>query len=92
MAKLRFTLKFSENLSEIADFIASDSVVLAKKFVRDLLSRVKILENNPHLGRVVPEKNNPTIREIFFGSYRIVYRYKKEDVEILMVRHTARLR
>jgi len=37
------------------------------------------------------ELNNPEIREILFGSYRIVYRVKDELVEILTIYHGARL-
>ncbi len=38
-----------------------------------------------------PEINDPEIREILFGSYRIVYRVKGELVEILTIYHGARL-
>jgi len=43
------------------------------------------------LGRMVPEKNDPIIREIIFGNFRIVYRVKAKVVELLTIHHGARL-
>jgi plasmid stabilization system protein ParE len=37
------------------------------------------------------ELDEPSIREILFGSYRIIYRAKTDIVEILTVYHGARL-
>ncbi len=55
-------------------------------------ARVDQLENFPELGRVVPERNQPNIREIIVKNYRIVYRVDqtKKAVEILRVWHGAR--
>jgi len=39
----------------------------------------------------VPEAEDPVIREVILGNYRIVYRTHKELVEILTVNHGARL-
>lgn len=45
----------------------------------------------PNSGRIVPELNDPGIREILFGNYRIVHRVTGDLVEILTVYHGARL-
>jgi plasmid stabilization system protein ParE len=60
--------------------------------VRRLLSQLEVLKSNPQIGRMVPEQQNSAVREIFFGNYRIVYRLRNDIVELLMVRHAARLR
>jgi len=57
-----------------------------------LLSQLEVLKANPQIGRMVPEKQDPVVREIFFGNYRIVYRLRSDIVELIMVRHAARLR
>ena len=57
----------------------------------DVLAVVERLTVFSYSGRIVPEVNNPAIREIILGSYRIVYRVKDEVVEILTVCHGARL-
>ncbi|WP_420485274.1 type II toxin-antitoxin system RelE/ParE family toxin [Iningainema tapete] len=49
------------------------------------------LEKFPHSGRVVPEISQEDIREIIFGSYRIVYLVVSNDeVNILTVFHSSR--
>jgi toxin ParE1/3/4 len=41
-------------------------------------------------GRVVPESNDPGIREIFVFRYRLMYRVKDERVVIVAFVHGAR--
>lgn len=43
------------------------------------------------MGRIVPEKNDKSIRELIIGNYRIIYQYqvKKEIVSILTVHHSS---
>ena len=52
---------------------------------------IERLESFPESGRIVPELNRKKIREIILGNYRIIYRIKKDIVEILTVYHSARL-
>jgi len=40
---------------------------------------------------MVPEKNDPIIREIILGNFRIVYRVKANVIELLTIHHGARL-
>ena len=56
-----------------------------------MLAAVERLADFPNSGRIVPELKDPAIREILFGSYRIVYRVKGDVVEVLTVYHGARL-
>ncbi len=56
----------------------------AKSYVRQLRKSVNILRDFPEIGAVVEEFDDPTIREIEFDVYRIVYRYV-EKVSILIV-------
>ena len=60
-------------------------------FVSDVLGAVDRLNRFPKSGRIVPEINDPLIREIILGSYRIIYHVRKDLVEILMVFHGSRL-
>lgn len=39
----------------------------------------------PRAGRVVPELRVDSIREVFQGNYRIVYRLRELEIEILTV-------
>ncbi len=91
MAEIRWTPQASKDLESIADFIAKDSPYYARLFVIDVLEIVDRLSDFPKSGRIVPELNDPIIREIILGNYRIVYRLRKETAEILTVYHGAKL-
>jgi plasmid stabilization system protein ParE len=91
MAEIRWTQQAAGDLEAIAKFIAADSAHYAELFVIDALRAVERLAEFPRSGRVVPELGKPTIREIILGNYRIVFRFRKNVVEILTIYHGARL-
>ena len=45
----------------------------------------------PQSGRMVPEYQAPDIREVIERPYRIIYRIKQEQVDILAVVHGAQV-
>jgi len=45
----------------------------------------------PQMRRIVPKMNQEKIRENIFETYRIIYRFYENKVEILSVYHSARL-
>ena len=82
----------SDNLVEIEDFIARDSLERAVRFVDALIDNAEtILTDNPRGGRIVPEIGNPGIRELIYRGYRIVYRLHGDVPEILTVFEGHRL-
>lgn len=91
MVEIRWTPQAAEDLVSIADFIAADSPHYAELLALDVLAAIERLAAFPKSGRIVPELENPSIREVIMGNYRIVYRLKKEVVEVLTVYHGARL-
>ena len=74
MARIRWTPKAAEDIEAIAEYIASDSEYYARIFVTKVISAISRLQQFPEKGRVVPEADSPSIREIILGNYRIVYR------------------
>jgi toxin ParE1/3/4 len=48
------------------------------------------LEAFPESGRIVPEKEDPSIREIIEGNFRIFYRLQRGTVIILRIHNSAR--
>jgi plasmid stabilization system protein ParE len=81
-----------EGLAEIELFIARDSLERAVRFVDALIDHGEtLLADNPRSGRVVPETGNPDMRELIYRGYRIVYRLKNDNVEILTVFEGHRL-
>jgi toxin ParE1/3/4 len=90
--KIVWTLRSREDLRDIATFIAKDNPAAALKLGDLIFARVDTLEKCPELGRIVPERNQPNIREIVVKNYRLVYRVhqKEKSLEILRVWHGAR--
>jgi len=92
MVKVSWTDFALENLIAIGDYIENDSHFYAQRVVNQLFNSVDVLENFPLIGRVVPEFNDKTIRELIQGNYRIVYKIvSKFDIDIVTVHHSARL-
>jgi plasmid stabilization system protein ParE len=90
MAKVVWTEKASSHLQAIYEYIAHDSPVYADRFVRSLVKATEKLESMPSCGRIVPEFNDVTIREIIYQNYRIVYSHRQARISILAVIHAAR--
>ena len=81
-----------ENLVDIEEFIARDSVERAIRFVDALIDHAEaILSDNPRSVRSVPEIGSPDIRELIYRGYRIVYRLNGDYIEILTVFEGHRL-
>lgn len=68
-----FTPQSQEDLREIVKFIALDSPTRAENFGHKLISVASSVSTFPQMGRVVPELNDSSVREIVHGSYRIIY-------------------
>ena len=78
------------DLQAIRDFIARDSELYADDFIAGILSAVERLESFPELGRLTPEANESTIREILFAKHRIIYRVHANRIQVLAVIHGSR--
>jgi len=91
MAQVRWTPRAADDFEAIAEFIAADSPHYASLFVTDTLAAVERLIDFPRSGRIVPEAQDPALREFVLVNYRIVYRVKDDLAEILTVYHGARL-
>ncbi|MEX2725736.1 MAG: type II toxin-antitoxin system RelE/ParE family toxin [Candidatus Sigynarchaeum springense] len=48
------------------------------------------MNHDPERGRIVPEKNDPSVREIFLKKYGVIYHVSDEAVEILTILHGSR--
>ena len=90
MAEVRWSLTASQDLQELEDFIARDSVLHAVNFTDRVVEAAEKLQSVPQQGRVVPEYGRPDLRELVFRGYRIVYLLKEDVVTILRVVHGAR--
>jgi len=63
-----------DDLRDIVLYVAPDRPDAAKRLGLALIEKTKVLGSFPFSGRVVPEFDNPLIRELILKPYRIVYR------------------
>lgn len=55
-----------------------------------MLNVTRRLPDFPQSGRPMPEANRPSIREVIYQGYRIIYRLRPETIEIVIVTHGSR--
>lgn len=91
MAQVRWTVQALDDLEAICLFIARDAPTVAAVFAQRAFDSTDRLAEFPRSGRAVPELNDLDFREIILGSYRLIYRIRSGDIEILTVHHAARL-
>ena len=80
-----------EDIQSIAEYIARDSAFYAGSTVERIFQAPEKLVQFPKLGRVVPEKNDDSIREIFVFQYRIIYEIVASEIHVLTVVHGKRI-
>lgn len=91
MAKIiRWSLKAADDLENIVEYIAQDSLFYASNFARKLLVTIENISEFPKLGRIVPEYSDENIREYIYLNYRIVYRLLPKTVEIITISHGSK--
>lgn len=89
--KVIFVPRAREDLRLAVRFIARQSrPEIAERIGLTLIEKALSLSRFPERGRVVPELKDLAVREIFFKSYRIVYRIRGQSVEVLRFWHAAR--
>jgi len=92
MVKVIWTDSALQDLDDIGDYIAKDSERYAEVTVERLFNSVDILEKYPKAGKMVPEFENESIRELIRDSYRIVYHIIDDlRIDIITVHNCARL-
>jgi toxin ParE1/3/4 len=92
MAKVIWTDSSIQDLNDIGEYIAKDSVRYAEITVLKLFESVDILENHPKSGIIVHEFNDGNIRQIVRGNYRIIYHIIDDQrIDVLTVHNCARL-
>jgi toxin ParE1/3/4 len=82
---VEFSPEALSDLEEIAVFIARDSPSPAERWVDRLVDRAVAAGLAPRAGRVVPELQDSTVREVLLANYRIIYRVEARRVLVLTI-------
>ena len=81
----------SDDLDEVAGYIARDSEFYAATVVRELIAAARSLTILSERGRVVREYRDPTIRQLVVRDYRLVYQIADSFIYVLRIIHGARM-
>lgn len=80
----------SDDLAELASYIAKDSEFYAAAVVRELIEAARSLDLFAERGRIVPEYSDAAIRELLVRDYRLVYHVGEAALHVLRIVHGAR--
>ena len=91
MAKVNWTFQALEDVNDIAEYLAQNSSRYAYHIIELIFEKTELLKSFPELGRIVPESNIKSIRELIVKKYRIIYSIStKKEIDILTVRHSSK--
>src|SRR2546423_13199437 len=80
------TPQSQDDLRDIVSYIARDNSERARAFGYLLIDKALSIGPMPERGRVVPELNDPAVREIIHGAYRIIYELLREPDTVYILR------
>jgi toxin ParE1/3/4 len=90
MGKVIWSPSALKDADSISEFIARDSVNRAALFVLRLIEATDRLQDFPLSGRIIPEINDSSCREIVYSTYRIMYLLENDEVWITGIVHGSR--
>ena len=89
--KVLWTNNAVDHLVNIYEYISLNSPTYARWMVDSITRRSSQIADNPLSGRMVAEYQAKDIRELIEKPYRIIYRVKQDQIDVLAVIHGARL-
>ena len=87
--KVLISPRAREDLIVIVRFIAKENTEAALRFGQLLIEKALSLNSLPLRGRIVPELGDPSIRELVFKSYRIIYQISTEQRLVAILRFSG---
>lgn len=89
--RVRWTQSALAHLASIYEYIGRDSRRYARRMVDRITSRSRQIGRFPGSGQIVPEYQDPEIREVIEGQYRVIYQIAEKEIHVLAVIHGAQL-
>lgn len=90
MSRYKLSVPARQDLREIRDYIARDSVAAARKVLARLTQALRSISEMPGQGHTRKDLTDLPVRFWPVGSYLIVYDPERRPVEVLRVLHGAR--
>ncbi len=74
MMRIDWTDPAREDLDDLVRYISKDSPYYARLFAERILRATRRLTDFPDSGRIIPEAEDESLKEIIVQGYRIMYR------------------
>ena len=88
--KISWSNQSLNDLDGIYEYIAKDSKFYAQRTVEKIIEKAKHILMFPESGKMVPEYNDKSIRQLLDGNYRIIYKISVNKIMVVTVVHGAR--
>jgi toxin ParE1/3/4 len=90
VAAVHWALGARQELGTLIVQLGRYSPTYAASFAGRVLAAVERLEDFPRSGRIVPDYQDDTVRELVIDGYRLVYLFEFEEVEVVAILHGSR--
>ena len=91
MVKIIWSNFAIESIHAASEFHRPYSAGFADTLIERVFEKVLLLEIHPLMGRIVPELNQPNVRELLYKQYRIMYQViQADELAILAVHHSSK--
>jgi len=88
MTQLIYTQEAIADLQRLREFIAEKNPSSAQRIARELIHRIRQLQQMPMMGKPVASAPDPeVIREMVFGKYTVRYASHSNTIAILKTWH-----
>ncbi len=80
------------DLESIRDWYADQDVPeVGERLIGEIVASIEALADHPDMGRIVPEFDQPFLRELIRPPFRVVYRRDPKHVRVVRVWRSERL-
>ncbi len=89
---ISFSKSAIDDLDGIKEYYLEQGIPqIGQDFVAAIVEHVETLVTHPGIGRIVPEFDDDSIRELIHPPFRIVYLYQGKSINIIRVWRSERL-
>ena len=89
MAQLIWSRRMVADMHAAGEYHRDFAPAFAEKLIDELFAKAYLLEQQPLLGRIVPEAKRADIRELLHKKYRIIYQIATQEKILLLALHPA---
>lgn len=83
--RIEWTLFALDRVDSLTEFIARKNPEAATRAINELFERVAMLADQPEIGHVVEALGEPSIRQMYFGIYRVICLVDRASAAVLIL-------